>query len=218
MPPSLGQRLKHAREKLGLTLADVSHRTRIAVPRLSDLEQDSYMAFGSLTYARSFLQSYADFLGVDAHATTEHMPSPPLGGARDYRYLTESYGPWVPDRPDRSLMIPAKSVPAPRSMVALVAGIGMVLALLGGIVVGAVMFGEKKPGTETSSSQRGGTSSGSARDDFEVRKADLEQVPVKKAEPVEEGGHPTVRPPASPNGAPPKALPVLDDPPKKPKR
>ena len=73
MPPSLGQKLKQAREQLGLSLADVAHKTRIPVPRLHDLEEDNYNTFGSLTYARAFLQTYAGFVGVDANSVTDHM-------------------------------------------------------------------------------------------------------------------------------------------------
>lgn len=95
MPPSLGQRLKKAREEQGLSLADLSHRTRIPVPRLQDLEHDHYHAFGSLTYTRSFLQTYARLLGVNANCVTDHMQPTPLGGERDYHYLTANLGRWV---------------------------------------------------------------------------------------------------------------------------
>ena len=114
MPPSLGQKLKHAREQLGLSLADVAHKTRIPVPRLHDLEEDNYNTFGSLTYARAFLQTYAGFVGVDANPVTDHMSPTPLGGSRDYRYLTESLGRWIGMKSNRSLMPEARPVRASR--------------------------------------------------------------------------------------------------------
>ena len=144
MPPSLGQRLKQAREKRELSLADVAHATRIPAQRLDDLESDNYTAFGSLTYARSFLQTYADFLGVDAHAITAQMIQAPLGGARDYRYLVESLGPWVPDRPDRRLMNPVRSSPPSRSPVAGLVIIGLLLLAVAGVLVAAGFFSEQK--------------------------------------------------------------------------
>ena len=144
MPPSVGQRLKHAREKMGLSLADVSHQTRIPMPRLKDLEEDSFTSFGSLTYARSFLQTYADLVGVDAHTVTEHMTQTPLSGARDYRYLTDTLGPWVPDKPDRGLMNPVRAMQTPRSFGMVAAIVSAILLLVGGMLVASGWLGNHK--------------------------------------------------------------------------
>lgn len=102
MNPTLGQRLLSARESRGLSLADAAHETRIPAQRLRHLEEDNYAAFGSMTYARSFLKLYADFLEVDAGEMLADLPSAVLAGEVDYRYLTESFGPWVrPTTKDR---------------------------------------------------------------------------------------------------------------------
>jgi len=98
MASPLGQRLKAARERRCLSLPDAAHATRIPVIRLLHLEQDNYAAFGSLTYARAFLRVYSRFLAVDAEEMLEDLPGGVLGGPRDYRYLTDSHGPWVPPR------------------------------------------------------------------------------------------------------------------------
>lgn len=95
MNPTLGHRLQTAREDRGLSLADVAHETRIPTQRLRHLEDDNYAAFGSMTYARSFLKLYADFLEVDAGVVLADLPSAVLAGEVDYRYLTDSFGPWV---------------------------------------------------------------------------------------------------------------------------
>ncbi len=91
----IGQNLKAAREQRGLSLLDVAHETRIPVARLHLLEQDNYAAFGSMTYARSFLRRYSQYLGVDATAILHDLPGGVLGGPRDYRYLIENHGDWV---------------------------------------------------------------------------------------------------------------------------
>lgn len=101
MPPSIGPQLRSAREKRGLSLLDAAHLTRIPAQRLMHLEQDDFASFGSLTYARSFLRVYSTFLGVDAQAMLEELPSGRLGGSRDYRYLTDNHGPWVLPRGNR---------------------------------------------------------------------------------------------------------------------
>jgi cytoskeletal protein RodZ len=92
---TLGQRLRASRESRGLSLADAAHETRIPAQRLRNLEEDNFPAFGSLTYARSFLKLYSDFLEVDASETLDDLPTAVFGGPVDYRYLTESFGPWV---------------------------------------------------------------------------------------------------------------------------
>lgn len=95
MTAAFGQLLSAAREKRGLSLEDTAHETRIPVQRLRYLEAGNIAAFGSLTYARSFLRQYSDFLGVDASEVLEELPEGALGGERDYRYLTQSQGPWL---------------------------------------------------------------------------------------------------------------------------
>lgn len=103
MAQTLGQKLCEARERRGLSLLDAAHRTRVPVHRLMQLERDNYAAFGSMTYARAFLRLYSEFLQVDAAEMLEDLPPGVLGGARDYRYLVEAYGPWVsaPGSPHR---------------------------------------------------------------------------------------------------------------------
>lgn len=118
MPPTLGQKLKHAREARGLAIADVTHVTRIPAQRILDLEGDRYTGSGSLTYAKSFLTTYSNFLAVDASSVLDHIQPPPLGGVRDYRYLVENLGHWVDDDSNTPSMAgtPQSIVPAPRSI------------------------------------------------------------------------------------------------------
>lgn len=103
MQRTIGQNLRAARESAGLTLLDVAHHTRIPANRLQQLEDDNLAAFGSMAYARSFLKSYSRFLNVDASGALEELPAPVLGGPSDYRYLTDTQGPWIEkrERPQR---------------------------------------------------------------------------------------------------------------------
>jgi cytoskeletal protein RodZ len=101
MQTPLGQKLKAAREKRGLSLLDASHATKIPVQRLHFLEQDNFAGFGSMTYARAFLKVYSHFLGVNAQEMLEDLPEGVLGGTCDYRYLTDSHGHWVVPREQR---------------------------------------------------------------------------------------------------------------------
>lgn len=101
MSSPLGQKLKAAREQRGLSLLDASHATKIPVQRLHLLEQDNFAGFGSMTYARAFLRVYSEYLGVNAGDMLDELPGGVLGGARDYRYLTDNHGLWVAPRGQR---------------------------------------------------------------------------------------------------------------------
>ncbi len=98
MDTPLASQLRTAREQRSLTLADAAHETRIPVPRLKQLEEGNLAAFGNMAYARSFIRIYSQFLGVDASKFVKELPEPIFGGPQDYRYLTESYGPWIDHR------------------------------------------------------------------------------------------------------------------------
>jgi cytoskeletal protein RodZ len=101
MEQTLSQKLKATREAKGITLADASHATRIPMARLQLLEAANYAAFGNMAYARSFIRLYSNYLGVNAESVINELPSPVLGGRADYRYLTESFGPWVHNRAEQ---------------------------------------------------------------------------------------------------------------------
>lgn len=103
MHRTIGQTLRAAREARGLTLQDVAHETRIPATRILQLEGDNFAGFGSMAYAKSFLKSYSRYLGVDAREVADGLPVPVLGGPPDYRYLTETHGPWIErhERPRR---------------------------------------------------------------------------------------------------------------------
>ncbi|MDB6139187.1 MAG: helix-turn-helix protein [Verrucomicrobiaceae bacterium] len=108
MNQPLCEKLRAAREARGLNFADVAHVTRIPVSRLQLLEEGNYAAFGSMTYARSFIRAYSRFLEVDAEDVIADLPGPLLGGRDDYRHLTQSYGPWVNLRGAQPFSMPVK--------------------------------------------------------------------------------------------------------------
>jgi cytoskeletal protein RodZ len=62
----IGTVLRSGREALGLSVQDVSHRTRIPAPALKHLENNDYSHFPSAAYTKGFLAQYSEFLEVDA--------------------------------------------------------------------------------------------------------------------------------------------------------
>lgn len=151
----LCEKLRTAREARGLSLADVAHVTRIPVTRLSLLEEGNYAAFGSMTYARSFIRTYSRYLDVDAQSVIEGLPQPVLGGSTDYRHLTQSYGPWINQRGPQ---LPGHVKPGRRGspaftalVLTLILGTGLAVYASVYVVPGLVRKGQSGANTSTAS-------------------------------------------------------------------
>lgn len=63
--PSIGERLRQAREEQGLSLQDVYECTRIRRDTLQAMEEGRFGDFPDPVYARAFLRDYALFLNLD---------------------------------------------------------------------------------------------------------------------------------------------------------
>jgi len=61
----LGNTLRDARERLGLTLEEVERATRIRTHHLAAMERGDWASLPSPVQARGFLRNYADFIGLD---------------------------------------------------------------------------------------------------------------------------------------------------------
>lgn len=109
MASRIGPLLISAREQRGLTLEDVAHETRIPKQRLHWLEQDNYAAFGSMTYAASFLKIYSRYLGIDAQDLLFILRTSSQRSPRDFRYLAENHRHW--SRAGRQTLPPRDPTP-----------------------------------------------------------------------------------------------------------
>lgn len=70
----LGSRLVRAREARGLTLEDAERDTRISRRYLQALESEQFEAIPAPVYARGFLRSYSQYLGLDAQEMLSLFP------------------------------------------------------------------------------------------------------------------------------------------------
>ena len=61
----LGSLLTRAREARGLTLEDAERDTRISRRYLQALESEQFEVIPAPVYARGFLRSYSQYLGID---------------------------------------------------------------------------------------------------------------------------------------------------------
>jgi hypothetical protein len=71
--PSIGHILREAREKKGVSIADVSHATRIKIEYLEKMEADQFDKLIAPAYAKSFLRMYSQYLGLDVHEMLSHL-------------------------------------------------------------------------------------------------------------------------------------------------
>lgn len=80
MSPSVGERLKSARESRRLSLEEACGITKIQKQTLEAIEQDRVQESMDPVYARIFVKKYASFLGLDATAVANEYPGLAHGG------------------------------------------------------------------------------------------------------------------------------------------
>ena len=83
---TIGQRLRFARERLGLTLEEAERTTRIRAQHLASLERDDFASLPSPVQARGFLKNYCDYLKLDTAQVLQDYsgalpPRRPNGGS-----------------------------------------------------------------------------------------------------------------------------------------
>lgn len=71
---SLGVMLREARERLGLSVADVADQIKLAPRQIEALEADDLQHLPEMTYVRGFVRSYARILHLDAQTLLDALP------------------------------------------------------------------------------------------------------------------------------------------------
>jgi cytoskeleton protein RodZ len=68
-----GGKLREARERRGISLRQISAKTRIARPALEALERNDISKLPGGIFSRSFVRSYASEVGLDPDATVNEF-------------------------------------------------------------------------------------------------------------------------------------------------
>jgi cytoskeletal protein RodZ len=76
---SIGEALAQARRQAGLTVAEVSQRTRIRETIIAGIEADDYAASGGDFYARGHIRAIARVVGIDSGPLIEEYDAARLG-------------------------------------------------------------------------------------------------------------------------------------------
>ncbi|HZC28457.1 MAG TPA: helix-turn-helix domain-containing protein, partial [Gaiellaceae bacterium] len=71
----IGSSLREARVRRGLDLAQVERDTKIRGKYLAALEDDEFDVLPGPAYARGFLRTYADYLGLEGHRFVDEYHS-----------------------------------------------------------------------------------------------------------------------------------------------
>lgn len=71
----IGRVLKQARRDRGLSLEEAERATKIRKRYLAGLEHDDYTVLPDAVYARGFLRTYANFLGLDGEGLSRELKS-----------------------------------------------------------------------------------------------------------------------------------------------
>lgn len=67
----IGEKLRDARMRQGLDIADVEERTKIRAKYLRALENEEWGLLPGHTFVKTFLRTYAEQVGIDAHLLVE---------------------------------------------------------------------------------------------------------------------------------------------------
>jgi len=71
----IGRLLEQKRKERGLTLEEVEQATKIRKRYLTGLERENYAILPDAVYARGFLKTYANYLGLDGEALSRQLKS-----------------------------------------------------------------------------------------------------------------------------------------------
>lgn len=91
---SPGAVLREARERLGLSLADVAGQIKFAPRQIEALENDDFRHLPEMAFVRGFVRNYARILHLDAQPLLESLPQP---GSNSLQLLPDSVEMPFPD-------------------------------------------------------------------------------------------------------------------------
>jgi hypothetical protein len=142
----VGTTLKEARERLGIDLAEVEASTKIRARYLRAIEGEDWGRLPGDTYARSFIRTYAGYLGLDAALLAEQHRRAAMAAPAQERL------PRVEPAPvhDGELRRHGRRIP-PRALVAAIS-----LALLAIALVAVLSSGGGGPSTASPARGLGG--------------------------------------------------------------
>ena len=102
---TVGEQLKAARERQGLSLTDVATRTRVPMRHLESIEKSQFLSLPGTTYTLGFTRAYARCLDLDAAKIGSELRAELIQSGHDsYHVPAQNYEPADPSRvPSKTL-------------------------------------------------------------------------------------------------------------------
>ncbi|MBS1818226.1 MAG: helix-turn-helix domain-containing protein [Acidobacteria bacterium] len=101
MRETFGARLRRARERRDVSLADIAAHTKINPALFEGLERDDVSRWPAGIFRRSFMRAYAEAVGLDADAVVreflERFPDPESGAPTPAAGAPHASGSWTSD-------------------------------------------------------------------------------------------------------------------------
>ena len=111
-PKTVGEELKSARERVGMSLSDLAAKTRVPMRHLESIERSEFGALPGQTYTVGFVRSYARAVGLDDIAVVNALRIELLrSGHEGYQPPLQNYEPTDPARvPSKTLAWTAAAI------------------------------------------------------------------------------------------------------------
>jgi cytoskeleton protein RodZ len=133
----IGGLLEKKRKERGLTLEEVEQATKIRKRYLTGLERGDYAILPDAVYARGFLKTYANYLGLDGEALSRQLKS----GRKTRRERGINYNPRPASDFEEPLITPSGLRGAQKRNVSTSAIVTLMVAVLAlAAVIGALYF------------------------------------------------------------------------------
>src|SRR4051794_9732146 len=134
MPQAIGDTLREARMRQKIDITEIESKTKIRAKYLRAMENEEFDLLPGSTFAKSFLRTYADALGLDSHRLVEEYRS-------QYEPRDDSDLPPLSSQPGaRSRGGRYERRPPPRRGIAIA---GVAGPLVGGVVLRRVPGGKR---------------------------------------------------------------------------
>jgi cytoskeletal protein RodZ len=107
---TIGEALAEARNQIGLTISEVSERTRVRETIIRDIERDDYSSCGADFYARGHIRAIARVVNIDPAPLIEEYDQAhgwQSGGDLPHPTRPTDYSPHVPRVSCRRPRLPA---------------------------------------------------------------------------------------------------------------
>src|SRR5215210_5802697 len=127
---AIGERLREARMRQKIDIAEVESATKIRAKYLRALENEEFGLLPGTTFVKTFMRTYAEYLGLDAQLLIEEyrVDYEPRGEAELQPYVPPSRR-----REERRRQRPPRGPPGPGTALLVVVGVVLVIFVILGV-------------------------------------------------------------------------------------